>query len=73
MFYNVSGINAVAELELKLIKKPKIMNGLEKIYLDRALFYKELYKNTSWWKFKKRKMIKKSWDEALSLMIEYGS
>lgn len=49
------------------------MNGLSKVYLDRALFYKELYKQTSWWKFKKRRLIKESWIEARNLMMEYDS
>lgn len=49
------------------------MNGLEKVYLDRALFYKDLYRQTSWWKFKQRRLIKQSWIEARNKMIEYGS
>lgn len=34
------------------------MNPIAKVYLDTALFYKDLYDKTSWWKFRKRKLFK---------------
>lgn len=46
------------------------MNPIAKEYLDRSLFYKELYKKCSWWKFKKKAYLKKSWFEARDKMTK---
>lgn len=48
------------------------MNAIEKIYLDRALFYKELYKKAKWWQFRKKRIFKKRWHHAREQMMKYA-
>jgi hypothetical protein len=46
------------------------MNFKERTYLDRALFYKQQYKETPWWRFKRRSYLYSMWQSALDLMIK---
>ena len=48
------------------------MNSLEKMYLERAFFYKGLYKKTKWWKFKQRRYLKEQWNDENNLMIRHS-
>jgi len=40
-------------------------------FLDMALDYKKQYENTPWWRFKKRRELKKDWYSARELMMRY--
>jgi hypothetical protein len=48
------------------------MKTLEKEYLDLAIYYKALYDNTSWWKFKLRAKLLRNRDTSLELMIKHS-
>ena len=49
------------------------MNSIEKVYLDRSLFYKDLYQKCKWWEFKKKAEMKRRWFEARNKMVKYGT
>lgn len=46
------------------------MNNKERIYLERALFYKKEYKDTPWYRFKRRNYLFSMWQSSLDLMIK---
>ena len=48
------------------------MTEQERGFMDLAFKYKEQYKSTAWWKFKKRYKLKRLWDSALDCMVRYG-
>ena len=48
------------------------MKNQEEAFLDMAIKYKKEYNTTSWWKFRKRIGLKKSWYSARDCMVRYG-
>lgn len=47
------------------------MNRLEKLYLDRALFWKDQYKSVPFYLIKRRREYKMNWINALDLMAKH--
>ena len=47
------------------------MNYMERIYLDKAIFYKKEYKSTPWYKFRDRRSLYKKWHSSLESMHEH--
>lgn len=46
--------------------------NLAPIYVKMALQYKKRYEECSWWKFKKRNNLYKSWQHCLNLIIKHS-
>lgn len=46
---------------------------IEEHFLNMALDFKKQYENTVWWKFKKRKELKRNWYVARECMVKYSN
>lgn len=48
------------------------MGPREKVFFEKYIEYRTEYNNTPWWRFAKRRSLRKSFESALELMVKYN-
>jgi len=49
------------------------MKKREQVFLEKAIEYKKMYKQCSWWKFRRRRELYRLWKSSLGLMVKYSA